>query len=37
MVNSCLKEGRFDIFVTGSSARMLSSDLATLLSGRYVE
>lgn len=37
VVNSCLKEGRFDIFVTGSNARMLSSDLATLLSGRYVE
>jgi len=37
VVNACLKEGRFDIYVTGSNARMLSSDLATLLSGRYVQ
>lgn len=29
--------GRFDIFISGSNAGMLSSDLATALAGRYVE
>lgn len=36
-VNSYLKEGNWDIYLTGSNAHMLSSELATLLSGRYVE
>ena len=36
-VNSCLKDGYWDIYLTGSNAHMLSSELATLLSGRYVE
>jgi uncharacterized protein len=36
-VNSLLAEERFDIYLTGSNARLLSSEIATLLSGRYVQ
>lgn len=36
-INSFLKNGQWDIYLTGSNAHMLSSELATLLSGRYVE
>lgn len=36
-VNSFLKEGSFDIYITGSNAHLLSSDLATYLTGRYVQ
>jgi predicted AAA+ superfamily ATPase len=36
-VNSCFKSGNWDIYLTGSNAHMLSSELATFLSGRYVE
>lgn len=32
-----LAEGRYDLYCTGSNARMLSGELATLLSGRCVE
>lgn len=35
-VNSLQKNPDVDIYITGSNAHMLSSELATLLSGRYV-
>ncbi|MCL2317284.1 MAG: ATP-binding protein [Actinomycetia bacterium] len=35
-VNSLRLDDRFDIYVTGSNSRLLSSELAVLLSGRYV-
>ena len=36
-VNSLRAGKKADIYITGSNASMLSSELATLLSGRYVE
>lgn len=36
-LRSLLTEGVYDIYCTGSNARMLSGELATLLAGRYVE
>jgi predicted AAA+ superfamily ATPase len=36
-VNSIRIETKADIYITGSNAWMLSSEIATLLSGRYVE
>lgn len=36
-VNSLLVEELGDVFITGSNAHLLSSELATLLTGRYVE
>lgn len=37
VVNSLLKQGEIDIYITGSNARVMSSELVTLLAGRYVE
>lgn len=36
-VTSILKKGEIDIYITGSNAHLLSSDLATYLAGRYVK
>ncbi len=36
-LRSLLNEERCDIYCTGSNANLLSGELATLLSGRYIE
>lgn len=36
-VNGLRQDDRYDIYITGSNAYLLSGELATLLSGRYVE
>ncbi len=36
-ISSFLKKEKYDIFITGSNAHMLSAELATLISGRYIE
>ena len=37
VVDSLYIKNNVDLYVTGSNANMLSSEIATLLSGRYVE
>lgn len=36
-VNALLVDANADVYITGSNAHLLSSELSTLLSGRYVE
>jgi predicted AAA+ superfamily ATPase len=36
-LRSLLSEGKYDIYVTGSNAQMLSGEIATLLAGRSIE
>lgn len=36
-IASFANKDNFDIFITGSNAHMLSAELATLISGRYIE
>ncbi len=37
IVSSLLEAGNFDVYITGSNSDMLSTDLSTHLSGRYIE
>jgi len=37
LINAYLAENIFDIYITGSNANLLSGELATYISGRYIE
>lgn len=37
MINACMIDFDVDIYITGSNAKLLSNELSTYLSGRYVE
>jgi uncharacterized protein len=37
IVNSWLKTGDYDIYLTGSNSSMLSSKISTLIAGRYID
>jgi len=37
IINACREDGEFSIFIAGSSSYLLSGELATKLTGRYVE